>query len=198
MPSQTFSGFIDYIVLGRQMAQGLVTDSFGRALFRPKDALRRKLSDHCPVFIRLRVADADPADAVNRKREIFRRNPLSSVRFKEPSHKAIIPAGEPDEQNNDGGDSVGRAAVAHEAPRAHYGLHHHADMAAKNFAARSTCRPPACSSKPRTSDLRKGQQVELAFAINLGAVTKLHRRTAVVAHVSRGGTGLMMDAYTAR
>ena len=36
--------------------------------------------------------------------------------------------------------------------------------------------------------LRKGQQVELAFAINLGAVTNLHRRTAVVAHVSRGQT----------
>src|SRR3569833_1723407 len=46
--------------------------------------------------------------------------------------------------------------------------------------------------------LRKGQQVELAFAINLGAVTKLHRRTAVVAHVSRGGTGLLMEAYNAR
>jgi endonuclease/exonuclease/phosphatase family metal-dependent hydrolase len=58
MPSQTFSGFIDYIILGRQMAQGLVNNSFGRVLFRPKDALRRKLSDHCPVFIRLRVADA--------------------------------------------------------------------------------------------------------------------------------------------
>jgi endonuclease/exonuclease/phosphatase family metal-dependent hydrolase len=58
MPSQTFSGYIDYIILGRQMAQGMVKDSFGRALFRPKDALRRKLSDHCPVFIRLRVADA--------------------------------------------------------------------------------------------------------------------------------------------
>jgi endonuclease/exonuclease/phosphatase family metal-dependent hydrolase len=58
MPSQTFSGYIDYIILGRQMAQGLVADSFGRALFRPKEALRRKLSDHCPVFIRLRVADA--------------------------------------------------------------------------------------------------------------------------------------------
>ncbi|MGH8284801.1 MAG: PilZ domain-containing protein [Steroidobacteraceae bacterium] len=43
--------------------------------------------------------------------------------------------------------------------------------------------------------LRKGQQIELAFAINLGAVTKLHRRSAVVAHVSRGGTGLMMEAY---
>ena len=44
--------------------------------------------------------------------------------------------------------------------------------------------------------LRKGQHVELVFAINLGPVTKLHRRTAVVAHVSRGGTGLMMEAYS--
>lgn len=44
--------------------------------------------------------------------------------------------------------------------------------------------------------LRKGQQVTLAFAINLGAITKLHRRTAVVAHVSRGGTGLMMESYS--
>lgn len=43
--------------------------------------------------------------------------------------------------------------------------------------------------------LRKGQHVDLAFAINLGTVTKLHRRTAVVAHVSRGGTGLLMEAY---
>jgi endonuclease/exonuclease/phosphatase family metal-dependent hydrolase len=58
MPSQTFSG---YIVLNRQMARGLVANSFGRALFRPRDAQRRKLSDHCPVFIRLRVADATTA-----------------------------------------------------------------------------------------------------------------------------------------
>jgi PilZ domain len=52
----------------------------------------------------------------------------------------------------------------------------------------------------RTSSLglRKGQKVELAFAINLGSITKLHRRTAVVAHVSGGGTGLMMEAYAAR
>jgi endonuclease/exonuclease/phosphatase family metal-dependent hydrolase len=57
-PSQTFTGYIDYIVLGRRMARGLVKHSFGRALFRPKDALRRKLSDHCPVFVRIRVADA--------------------------------------------------------------------------------------------------------------------------------------------
>jgi len=26
-------------------------------------------------------------------------------------------------------------------------------------------------------------------------VTKLHRRTAVVAHISRGGTGLMLEAH---
>src|SRR5215475_13015674 len=43
--------------------------------------------------------------------------------------------------------------------------------------------------------LRKGQQVVLSFAINLGQVIKLHRRIAVVAHVSRGGTGLMMETY---
>ena len=43
--------------------------------------------------------------------------------------------------------------------------------------------------------LRQGQHVVLSFAINLGTITKLHRRTAVVAHVSRGGTGLMMETY---
>jgi endonuclease/exonuclease/phosphatase family metal-dependent hydrolase len=57
-PSQTFSGFIDYIIVGRRMARGLVENSFGRAIYRPRDAQRRKLSDHCPVFIRLKVADA--------------------------------------------------------------------------------------------------------------------------------------------
>jgi len=56
--SQTFGGYIDYIILGRRMARGLIPDSFGRALYRPRDAVRRKLSDHCPVFIRIRVADA--------------------------------------------------------------------------------------------------------------------------------------------
>jgi endonuclease/exonuclease/phosphatase family metal-dependent hydrolase len=55
MPSQTFSGFIDYIVLGRETARGLVPGSFGREIYRPRDAVRRKLSDHCPVFIRLAV-----------------------------------------------------------------------------------------------------------------------------------------------
>src|SRR5258708_30623229 len=45
--------------------------------------------------------------------------------------------------------------------------------------------------------LRKGQQVVLAFAINLGTVTKLHRRTAVVAHLSQGGTRPLMEGYRA-
>ena len=58
MASQTFTGYIDYIILDRRMARGLVENSFGRELYRPKDAVRRKLSDHCPVFIRLRLADA--------------------------------------------------------------------------------------------------------------------------------------------
>lgn len=43
--------------------------------------------------------------------------------------------------------------------------------------------------------LAKGAIVELAFAINLGKVTKIHRRQAVVAHVTRGGTGLRMESY---
>ncbi len=50
----------------------------------------------------------------------------------------------------------------------------------------------------RNLGLAKGSIVELAFAINLGAVTKIHRRKAIVAHVSRGGTGLKMECYAAR
>jgi hypothetical protein len=46
--------------------------------------------------------------------------------------------------------------------------------------------------------LAKGTIVELAFAINLGTVTKIHRRQAIVAHVTRGGTGLRMESYVAR
>ncbi len=49
--------------------------------------------------------------------------------------------------------------------------------------------------KGASMGLRQGQRVELAFAVDFGTVTRLHRRQAVVAHVSEGGTGLMMDAY---
>jgi hypothetical protein len=50
----------------------------------------------------------------------------------------------------------------------------------------------------RNLGLAKGSIVELAFAINLGAVTKIHRRQAIVAHVSHGGTGLRMECYAVR
>lgn len=50
----------------------------------------------------------------------------------------------------------------------------------------------------RNLGLAKGSIVELAFAINLGNVTKIHRRQAVVAHVSHGGTGLRMESFAAR
>ena len=58
MPSQTYSGYIDYIILGRDLAGRWVRDSFGRAPYRARDAARRKLSDHCPVFVRLRLPDS--------------------------------------------------------------------------------------------------------------------------------------------
>ena len=43
--------------------------------------------------------------------------------------------------------------------------------------------------------LAQGSLVELAFAINLGRITKIHRRTAIVAHVTLGGTGLRMESH---
>jgi hypothetical protein len=38
--------------------------------------------------------------------------------------------------------------------------------------------------------------VELIFAVSLGAVTRVHRRQAIVAHVSSNGTGLRMKGMT--
>ena len=51
-----------------------------------------------------------------------------------------------------------------------------------------------------TPDLKliKGAAVELAFAINLGAVTKIHRRNAIVAHSSQSGTGLRMESFASQ
>ncbi len=44
--------------------------------------------------------------------------------------------------------------------------------------------------------LPMGSVVDVAFAVNQGAITRLHRRTAVVAHVTQGGTGLRMQSTT--
>ena len=43
-----------------------------------------------------------------------------------------------------------------------------------------------------TLDLMRGTQVELIFAVNLGQVTRIHRRPAEIAHVSTIGAGLRM------
>lgn len=52
---QRYSGYIDYIVLGERLQQQLVAGSFERLIWSAADAGRRKLSDHCPVSVRLRI-----------------------------------------------------------------------------------------------------------------------------------------------
>ena len=52
--NQTFSGFIDFVVLSRTLAAALVPGSFDRVVYRTEDAVKRKLSDHCPVSVRIR------------------------------------------------------------------------------------------------------------------------------------------------
>lgn len=41
--------------------------------------------------------------------------------------------------------------------------------------------------------LPAGSVVDLVFAVNLGVTVRLHRRKAVVTHVSRNGAGLLMQ-----
>jgi hypothetical protein len=41
--------------------------------------------------------------------------------------------------------------------------------------------------------LPAGTVVNLVFAVNLGKAVRLHRRKAVVTHVTEGGAGLMMQ-----
>ncbi len=43
-----------------------------------------------------------------------------------------------------------------------------------------------------TLDLMRGTQVELIFAVNLGKVTRIHRRPAEIAHINIKGAGLHM------
>lgn len=43
--------------------------------------------------------------------------------------------------------------------------------------------------------LTKGQVVELSFAIDLGLVVKIHKRTATVAHITSGITGFIMESF---
>ena len=58
---QAFRGYIDYIVLSHSLAGRLVPGSFDRVVYRTEDAVARKLPDHCPVSVRIRVPAAAPA-----------------------------------------------------------------------------------------------------------------------------------------
>lgn len=44
--------------------------------------------------------------------------------------------------------------------------------------------------------LPAGTVVNLAFAVSLGSIIRLHRRKAVVTHVNEGGAGLMMQGQS--
>ena len=46
---------------------------------------------------------------------------------------------------------------------------------------------------PDAALITRGKQVDLIFAIDLGDVIKLHRRKAIVAHVSRNGAGMTIE-----
>lgn len=53
VPGQAHAAFIDHIVLGRSLAAAMVPGSFQRVTFSAADARHARLSDHCPVAVRL-------------------------------------------------------------------------------------------------------------------------------------------------
>ena len=50
---QPHTGYIDYILLGNALKSSLIAGSFERLTYSASDAWRLKLSDHCPVAIKL-------------------------------------------------------------------------------------------------------------------------------------------------
>jgi endonuclease/exonuclease/phosphatase family metal-dependent hydrolase len=52
---QPYSQFIDHILISNSLAGELVADSFEKRRFRSLDAFRYRLSDHCPVLVKLRL-----------------------------------------------------------------------------------------------------------------------------------------------
>jgi endonuclease/exonuclease/phosphatase family metal-dependent hydrolase len=53
-PGQGYNAYIDFIVLSRTLGAAMVPKSFERLTYAPRDARRMKLSDHCPVAVRIR------------------------------------------------------------------------------------------------------------------------------------------------
>jgi len=54
-PDQNYRSYIDHVVLGAKLAEWRVPDSFVRITYDGRDALERKLADHCPVGVDLRI-----------------------------------------------------------------------------------------------------------------------------------------------
>jgi len=54
---ERFDDFIDHIVLSRSLAARIVPGSFQQLTFDREDSRRGRLSDHCPVAIRVRMRD---------------------------------------------------------------------------------------------------------------------------------------------
>lgn len=69
VPGQGYAAYIDHILLSRRLAAALVPGSFERLTYRPVDARRARLSDHCPVSVRTDIQQIAPAGADGRHRE---------------------------------------------------------------------------------------------------------------------------------
>lgn len=54
-PSQNYRSYIDFVVLGAALAEWRVPNSFVRVTYETDDARQRKLADHCPVGVDLRL-----------------------------------------------------------------------------------------------------------------------------------------------
>ena len=52
---QNFTRYIDYILLGGSLGGRLVNGSFSRTTFRAEDAYHFRLSDHCPLSVRVKL-----------------------------------------------------------------------------------------------------------------------------------------------
>ena len=55
VPGQSYRGYIDNIVLSKTLAVETVPHSFGRVTYSAADARHARLSDHCPVLVRLGI-----------------------------------------------------------------------------------------------------------------------------------------------
>ena len=53
-PGQTFTRYIDHILLSGGLASQQVAGSFRRVHYQPRDARRYRLSDHCPISVLLK------------------------------------------------------------------------------------------------------------------------------------------------